>query len=137
MWEILGDLAVLTGAELVPALRARRARRRLAAGLPARIPCSVRSERPGWPARYTSGSLLFTPAGSTAAFGSRRYPHLEVVPGGEFLGPDRSSPGGQAWSAAVYQPPGDGAAVNIQVHTRYLPSMRLALGGGRSPRSRT
>ncbi|GAA2254524.1 hypothetical protein GCM10010430_42850 [Kitasatospora cystarginea] len=130
MWEILAELAVLAGDGLPRALRARRARRRLAAGLPARIPCSVRSERPGWPTRYTRGSLRFTPASSTAAFGSRHHPYLGLPPGGEFFDPGPAAPDDQDWLVTVYQPPGGGAAVNIQVRTRYLPSVRLALGGG-------
>ncbi|KJK55591.1 hypothetical protein [Saccharothrix sp. ST-888] len=130
MWEILAELAVLMGDGPLRALRARRAQRRLAAGLPVRVPCSVRSERPGWPPQYTDGSLLITPARSTAAFGSRRYPCLEFEPGGEFFDPEPDTWYDHDWAATVYQPPGAGAAVNIQVHTRYLGPVRLALGKG-------
>ncbi|GAA1071580.1 MULTISPECIES: hypothetical protein [Kitasatospora] len=129
MWELAADLAVLFGDGPLRALRARRARRRLMAGLPTRIPCSVRSERPGWPAAFENGSLLFTPGRPTAAFGSRRHPWLEFGLGGEHRDPEPADWFDQDWAATGYLPPDGGAAVFVQVHSRYLVTTRLALGG--------
>lgn len=127
MWEILADLAVVLGDAPVGALRARRARRRLAAGRPTRIPAAVRSDRPGWPTGYTSGSLLFTPGSPEAAFGSRAFPYLLLPVGGSFHAPEPDAWHDADWAATAYQPPGGEPAVLLQVHTRYLPTVRLAL----------
>jgi len=126
VWEILADLAVLFGDSLVRALRARRAGRRLAAGKQTRIPCSVRSDRTGWPATYTSGSLLFTPGSPTAAFGSRNRPCLEIPVGGEVHALEPEAWYDADWAAKAYQPPGGGSAVHLQVHTRYHGIVLLA-----------
>ncbi|MEV8099658.1 hypothetical protein [Kitasatospora sp. NPDC085879] len=129
MWEIAADLAVLVGDGPLRALRARRAHRRLRAGLQARVPCSIRSERPGWPAAYENGSLLFTPGRPTAAFGSRAYPWLEFGLGGEHRDPEPEDWFDPDWAATGYLPPDGGPTVFVQVHTRYLTTTRLALGG--------
>ncbi|MDH6124142.1 hypothetical protein [Kitasatospora sp. GP82] len=128
MWEILADPAVTLGNGPFRSLRVHRAKRRLKAGLAARIPCSVRSERPGWPTEYTSGSILITPGRPAAAFGSREYPYLEFAVGGEFFAPEPDTWYELDWAAAAYQPPGDGPAVSVQAYTGYLDAVRLGLG---------
>lgn len=127
MWEILGELAVLCGDGPVRALRARRAHRELLAGLPVRIPCSARSEKPGWPAEYVSGSLLFTPGRATAAFGSRAFPYLEFPVGGSHHAPEPDAWHDQDWAALGYREPDDGPVLYLQVHSRYLITLELAL----------
>ncbi|GAA2839809.1 hypothetical protein GCM10010441_75210 [Kitasatospora paracochleata] len=131
MWEILADVAVLVGDGPFRAVRARRARRRLQTGLPARIPCSARSERPGWPARYTDGSVLLTPGRPTAAFGSRAYPCLRFAVGGERHDPEPKAWYDQDRSAVVYHPSAGETPVYLQVHSQYLPALRLGLAGVR------
>ncbi|MGW2399276.1 hypothetical protein ACWCYY_22220 [Kitasatospora sp. NPDC001664] len=126
MWEILGELAVLMGDGPLRALRARRAMRRLRAGKQTRLPCAVRSGRPGWPAEYTNGSLLFTPGRAEAAFGSRSYPYLEFPVGGELLDPEPGVWHDEDWAAKRYEP-ADGGPVYVQVHSRYLPALGVAL----------
>ncbi|GAA0692850.1 hypothetical protein GCM10010193_54290 [Kitasatospora atroaurantiaca] len=87
----------------------------------------MRSERPGWPATYTAGSLLLTPGSPTAAFESRHRPHLEIPLGGEVHDPEPEAWYDQDWAAKAYQPPGDGPAVHLNVHSRYLGIVLLAL----------
>ncbi|KQV18358.1 MULTISPECIES: hypothetical protein [unclassified Kitasatospora] len=128
MWEILGELAVLLGDGPLRALRARRALRRLRAGKQTRLPCAVRSDRPGWPAEYTNGSLLFTPGQAEAAFGSRAYPYLLFPVGGELLDPEPEAWHDQDWAAKLYTP-AEGDAVHIQVHSRYLPALATGVSG--------
>lgn len=128
MWEMAADLAVLVTDGPARALRARRAMRRLRDGKPARLPCAVRSDRPGWPAEYTNGSLLFTPGQSEAAFGSRAYPYLTFTVGGELLDPEPEAWHDEDWAAKYYQP-GEGDSLHIQVHSRYLPALAMGLYG--------
>jgi hypothetical protein len=126
VWEMLGEAAVPVGGGLLRTVRARRAERRLRAGRSARIPCSARSERPGWPVGHAAGWLELGP-GDAAVFRPRRRPALELPPGGSFHAPEPDAWYDAHWSATVYLPPGDGGPVHLCLPARCLPAVGLGL----------
>ncbi|MFC6597529.1 hypothetical protein [Kitasatospora paranensis] len=128
MREILGEVAAAAGGGLLRDARARRAERRLRAGLPVRIPCSARSERPGRSAGHVAGWLQLGPGG--AVFRPRRGPALELPLGGSFHAPEPDAWYDAHWSATVYRPPGDGGPVHLCLPARCLPAVSGHLRAG-------
>ncbi|MFF1907887.1 hypothetical protein [Kitasatospora sp. NPDC058218] len=136
MGEILGELMALFADGFVRTLRVARTRRRLAAGKPVRIPCSARSDGPGWPARYVNGGIRVTPGAASAAFGSREpggAGPIALAAGGTFHAPEPDTWHDQDWAATAYRAPGTGQPVFLQVDSRYLPLLHLALAAPQAP----
>ncbi|MGW2254902.1 hypothetical protein ACWCXH_32675 [Kitasatospora sp. NPDC001660] len=126
MGEFLGELIALFADGFVRRLRLARTRRRLAAGRPARIPCSARVERPGEGPGYVNGRLLITPGSAAVTFASSAL-RLELPAGGEFHEPEPAAWHSQDWAATAYQPPGPGPLVYLQTDTAHLPLLHAAL----------
>ncbi|MER6400438.1 hypothetical protein ABT263_31000 [Kitasatospora sp. NPDC001603] len=136
MGEIAGELMALFADGFVRRLFVARARRRLAAGKPVRIPCSARSDGPGWPPRYVSGRIRVTPGSASAEFGSRELDGagpVVLAAGGAFRAPEPDTWHDQDWAATAYLEPGAGQPVFLQVDSRYLPLLHLALAAPESP----
>lgn len=127
MGEIIGELMTLLASDTFVRLSARRIRRRLSAGRPARIPCTTRADRPGWPSEYATGHLLVTP-GQDVIFGSRAHGELALPAGGSFHDPEPDEWHSLDWAATCYQPPGGGEPVSLQVDSQFLPALHLVLG---------
>ncbi|MFB7616092.1 hypothetical protein [Kitasatospora sp. NPDC056181] len=134
MGEIVGELMTLFADGFLRRLHVARTRRRLAAGRPVRVPCSARSDRPGWQRAYVNGRLHITPGASVAGFGSRVLGHNELAAGGSFHEPEPDTWYSQDWAATTYRPPGGGPPVHLQVDSRYLPLVQAALTDPRSVR---
>ncbi|MGV9269840.1 hypothetical protein ACWDRR_34900 [Kitasatospora sp. NPDC003701] len=135
MGEILGELMALFADGFVRTLGVARARRRLAARKPVRIPCSARSDAPGWPPRYVNGGIRVTPGAASADFGSRELGGagpIALLAGGTFHAPEPDTWHDQDWAATAYRAPGAGQPVFLQVDSRYLPLLHLALTAPKS-----
>ncbi|MGW4894212.1 hypothetical protein ACWEQL_18365 [Kitasatospora sp. NPDC004240] len=130
MGEIVGELMALFADGFVRRLAVARARRRFEAGRPVRIRCSARSRRPGWPRRtYANGALRITPGAATVTFGSRVLGHTPLAVGGTFQDPEPDDWYDQDWGSTAYLPPDGGHPVHLQVDSRHLPLLHLALAG--------
>ncbi|MFD7448854.1 hypothetical protein [Kitasatospora sp. NPDC059827] len=129
MGELIAELMPLLTDGFVRRWHVARVRRRLAAGKPVRLPCSARSDRPGWQHRYTNGRLDVTPGAAAVTFRARGARPLELPTGGTFHEPEPDTWHSQDWAATGYQPPGGGRQVYLQLDSRYLPSVHLALAG--------
>ncbi|MFD8753516.1 hypothetical protein ACFV0O_21445 [Kitasatospora sp. NPDC059577] len=126
MGEFIGELVALFADGFLRRYHVARSRRRLAAGRPVRVPCSVRSG----PGRgYVNGSLRITPGTAGVAFVSREAGRLDLPTGGTFHEPEPDTWHSQDWAATAYRPPGAGDPVHLQVDTRYLPLVHAALAG--------
>ncbi|KJY39375.1 hypothetical protein [Streptomyces sp. NRRL S-495] len=124
MGELAGELMALVADGFLRTLRVARARRRLAAGRPVRIPCSARAdERPG----YVAGKLRLTPGAPTATFTARDRDRLELAVGGTFEAPEPDAWHDQDWAATAYRAPGADHPVYLQVDSRYLPLLHASL----------
>ncbi|MFJ9607224.1 hypothetical protein ACIRS1_12885 [Kitasatospora sp. NPDC101176] len=126
MGEFVGELMALFADGFVRRLHVARTRRRLAAGRTVRVPCSARSDRPGWQPAYVNGRLRITPGAATVTFDTRPG-RIELPAGGTFHDPEPDVWHDQDWAATAYRPPGDGAPVFLQVDSRYLPMVHAAL----------
>ncbi|MFI2612298.1 hypothetical protein [Kitasatospora sp. NPDC018619] len=127
MGELIAELAPLFADGLLRGWHVSRTRRRLAAGRPVRVPCSARSDRPGWQRAYTNGTLRITPGAGKATFGSRSLGRTDLPVGGTFHEPEPDTWHSQDWAATGYRPPGGGEPVYLQVDSRYLPLLHAAL----------
>lgn len=127
MGELFAELMPLFADGAYRRWHVSRTRRRLAAGRPVRVPCSARSERPGWQHGYVNGKLRITPGSRTATFGSRALGHVELPTGGTFHEPEPDAWHSQDWAATGYEPPRGGPTVYLQVDSRYLPLLHDAL----------
>ncbi|WP_406199245.1 hypothetical protein OH807_16440 [Kitasatospora sp. NBC_01560] len=127
MGEIAGELMALFADGFLRKLRIARARRRLAAGRPVRLPCSARSERPGWQRAYVNGRLRIVPGAGTVTFGSRVLGHTGLATGGTFHAPEPDAWHDPDWGSTAYLPPDGGHPVHLQVDNRYLPMVHAAL----------
>ncbi|MEU1288405.1 hypothetical protein [Kitasatospora sp. NPDC005856] len=134
MGELIAELMPLFADGFVRRWHVARVRRRLAAGKPVRVPCSARSDRPGWQREYVNGRLGITPGAATVAFGSRALGHVELPTGGGFHEPEPGTWHDQDWAATAYLPPGGDHPVYLQVDSRYLPLVHVALAGPQPPR---
>ncbi len=127
MGEVIGELMALFADGFLRTLHVARARRRLAAGQPVRIPCSARAEGPGgWPG-YVNGRLRIAPGAPGATFASRGPESRELAAGGTFHEPEPDTWQDQDWAATAYLAPGADHPVYLQVDSRYLPMVRAAL----------
>ncbi|ARF80049.1 hypothetical protein ACIG0C_14100 [Kitasatospora aureofaciens] len=126
MGELIAELMPLFADGFVRRWHVARVRRRLAAGKPVRVPCSARSERPGWQRVYVNGRLGITPGAAAVSFGFRVLGHVDLPTGGTFHEPEPDTWHSQDWAATAYQPPGGGRPVYLQVDSRYLPVVHLA-----------
>ncbi|WP_328956535.1 hypothetical protein [Kitasatospora purpeofusca] len=154
MGELAGELMALVADGFLRTLRVARAKRRLAAGRPVRIPCSARADGPdradtqpdtqpdtrpddgaddraddraeGRPG-YVAGKLRITPGAPTAAFTSRDRERLELAVGGTFEAPEPDAWHDQDWAATAYRAPGADHPVYLQVDSRYLPLLHASL----------
>ncbi|MFI6153525.1 hypothetical protein ACIBCA_12590 [Kitasatospora sp. NPDC051170] len=129
MGELIAELMPLLTDGFIRRWHVSRTRRRLAAGRPVRIPCSARSERPGRQRAYVNGKLHITPGSRTVTFGSRALGHVDLPVGGTFHEPEPDTWHSQDWAATGYEPPRGGRMVYLQVDSRYLPMLHLALAG--------
>ncbi|MCG6496443.1 hypothetical protein [Kitasatospora sp. A2-31] len=134
MGELAAELAALFADGFLRRLHVARTRRRLAAGRPVRVPCAVRSERPGRQHGYVNGRLHITPGAARVGFRSRVLGHIELACGGTFHETEPDAWHSQDWAATAYLPPGDGHPVLLQVDSRYLPLVRAALVDPRAVR---
>ncbi|GHF49188.1 hypothetical protein GCM10018790_28720 [Kitasatospora xanthocidica] len=129
MGEFIGELIALFADGFHRRWHVARTRRRLAAGRPVRIPCSARSgPRP----EYVNGSLHITPGARAAAFRARGTDRLDLPAGGTFHEPEPDTWHSQDWAATAYLPPGAEQPVHLQVDSRYLPMVHVALADPRS-----
>ncbi|WP_395295889.1 hypothetical protein ACF9IK_22225 [Kitasatospora hibisci] len=134
MGDLTAELMTLFADGFLRRLHVARTRRRLAAGRPVRVPCSARSDRPGWRREYVNGRLHIAPGAAGVGFGSRVLGHIELACGGTFHEPAPDTWYDQDWAATTYLPPGDGHPVHLQVDTRYLPLVQAALTDPRAVR---
>ncbi|KJS55769.1 hypothetical protein VM98_11435 [Streptomyces rubellomurinus subsp. indigoferus] len=128
---MIGELAALFADGFLRRWHVARTGRRLAAGKPVRVPCSARSDRPGWQRAYVNGTLGITPGLPTVTFGSRGLGRLDLPTGGTFQQPEPDTWHSQDWAATAYRPPGGGHPVYLQADSRYLPLLHAALGAPR------
>ncbi|WP_327677616.1 hypothetical protein [Kitasatospora sp. NBC_00458] len=135
MGEFVAEMVALFADGFLRKLLVARARRRLAAGRAARVPCSARSERPGWQPAYVNGKLRIRPGAAAVTFGSRAAGFTELAAGGTFHDPEPGTWHDQDWAATAYRPPGDGHPVYLQVDSRYLPMVHAALTAPESLRT--
>ncbi|MDY0814975.1 hypothetical protein [Kitasatospora purpeofusca] len=129
MGELAGELMALVADGFLRTLRVARAKRRLAAGRPVRIPCSARAEGPDRPDRpgYVAGRLRLAPGAPAATFTARDRDRLELAVGGTFEAPEPDAWHDQDWAATAYRAPGADHPVYLQVDSRYLPLLHAAL----------
>ncbi|MFD5464946.1 hypothetical protein ACFWIQ_19275 [Kitasatospora sp. NPDC127059] len=127
MGDLIAELMPLFADGFVRRWHVARVRRRLAAGKAVRVPCSARSDRPGWQRAYVNGKLGITPGSATVTFRTRGADPVELPTGGTFHEPEPETWHSQDWAATGYQPPGGGRQVYLQVDTRYLPMIHVAL----------
>ncbi|MGW6918195.1 hypothetical protein ACWGB8_30930 [Kitasatospora sp. NPDC054939] len=128
MGEFAGELMALLADGVFRKWHVARTRRRLAAGRKVKVPCSARTDRPGWPAEgYTGGHLRITPGATAVAFTSRELETVELAVGGDFHEPEPDTWHDQDWAATSYLEPGAEGPVFLQVDSRYLPMIHLAL----------
>ncbi|MGW1175285.1 hypothetical protein ACWD4P_16365 [Kitasatospora sp. NPDC002543] len=127
MGELIAELMPLFADGFLRKWHVSRTRRRLASGKSVRVPCSARSDRPGWQRAYVNGKLRITPGAPTAAFGSLALGRLDLPAGGTFHEPEPDTWHSQDWAATGYRPPGGGEPVYLQVDSRYLPLLHAAL----------
>ncbi|WP_030257463.1 MULTISPECIES: hypothetical protein [Streptomyces] len=132
MGEIIAELMPLFADSFIRTWHVARVRRRLAAGKSVRVPCSARSDRPGWQHAYVNGKLGITPGAVKVTFGSRALGRIELPTGGTFHEPEPDTWHSQDWAATAYQPPGGGRPVYLQVDSRYLPMVHVALADPKS-----
>ncbi|MFF4381976.1 hypothetical protein [Kitasatospora sp. NPDC001547] len=132
MGEFIGELMALFADGFYRRWHVARTTRRLAAGRPVRVPCSARSERQ---AEYTNGTLHITPGADSVALVSRDDGRLDLPAGGTFHDPEPDTWHSQDWAATGYLPPGTGELVYLQVDSRYLPMVHVALADPRSQRT--
>ncbi|MFJ6622495.1 hypothetical protein ACIQOW_33545 [Kitasatospora sp. NPDC091335] len=124
MGEFIGELMALFADGFYRRWHVARTTRRLAAGRPVRVPCSARSGRqPG----YVNGSLHITPGAGTVALVARDTGRRELSAGGTFHDPEPDTWHSQDWAATAYRPPGTEEPVYLQVDSRYLPMVHVAL----------
>ncbi|MER7583315.1 hypothetical protein [Kitasatospora sp. NPDC097691] len=129
MGEFIGELAALFADGFYRRWHVARTTRRLAAGRPVRVPCSARYGRqPG----YVNGTLHITPGADTVAFVPRGTGRLELPAGGTFHEPEPDTWHSQDWAATAYLPPGAEAPAYLQVDSRYLPTVHVALADPKS-----
>ncbi|MER7707989.1 hypothetical protein ABTX81_34495 [Kitasatospora sp. NPDC097605] len=133
MGELAGELMALFADGFWRTLRLARARRRLAAGRPVRIPCSARAAGPGPRGDYVGGRLWLAPGAPAAAFTARGRARLELAAGGTFHDPEPDTWYDQDWAATAYLAPGTEHAVHLQVDSRCLPLLHAVLSGPRTP----
>ncbi|MER7766367.1 hypothetical protein [Kitasatospora sp. NPDC096140] len=129
MGEFIGELTALFADGLYRRYHVARTTRRLAAGRPVRVPCSARTGRR---TEYVNGTLHLTPGADTAAFVPRGADRLELPTGGTFHEPEPDTWHSQDWAATAYLPPGAEDPVHLQVDSRYLPVVHVALAGPKS-----
>ncbi|MEV6974344.1 hypothetical protein [Kitasatospora sp. NPDC093806] len=128
MGELVGEFLALFADGFLRARHVARTRRRLAAGRPVRIPCSARSDGPGWQPRYLNGRLRITPGAPSAVFTARDLDGpVELPSGGTFHEPEPDTWHSQDWAATAYLAPGAEDRVFLQVDSRYLPLLHAAL----------
>ncbi|MBD0694543.1 hypothetical protein [Streptomyces sp. CBMA123] len=127
MGELIAELMPLLADGFVRRWHVARVRRRLAAGKAVRVPCSARSDRPGWQRAYVNGKLAITPGAATVTFRTSGAGPVELPTGGTFHEPEPDTWHSQDWAATGYQPPGGGRPVYLQADSRYLPVIHVAL----------
>ncbi|MFB8242912.1 hypothetical protein ACFC58_40895 [Kitasatospora purpeofusca] len=145
MGELAGELMALVADGFLRTLGVARARRRLAAGRPVRIPCSARADGPAGPGDrsdragngtgdpgderpdYVAGKLRITPGAPAATFTARDRDPLELAVGGTFEAPEPDAWHDQDWAATAYRAPGADHPVYLQVDSRYLPLLHASL----------
>ncbi|MFE7637446.1 hypothetical protein ACFU7Z_25745 [Kitasatospora sp. NPDC057518] len=124
MGEFIGELMALFADGFYRTWHVARTRRRLAAGRPVRVPCSARSERQP---DYVNGSLRIRPGTDTVALVTRDTGRCELPAGGTFHEPEPDTWHSPDWAATAYRPPGADEPVYLQVDSRYLPMVHVAL----------
>ncbi|MFE6869049.1 hypothetical protein ACFVFS_21150 [Kitasatospora sp. NPDC057692] len=127
MGELAAELMALFADGFWRTARVARARRRLAAGRPVRIPCSARAAGPGARGDYVGGLLRIAPGAPAAAFTARGRARVVLAAGGTFHDPEPDTWYDQDWAATAYRPPGAEHPVHLQVDSRYLPLLHAAL----------
>ncbi|MFE2109820.1 hypothetical protein ACFXAF_28700 [Kitasatospora sp. NPDC059463] len=135
MGELAGELMALFADGFRRTLQVARARRRLAAGRPARIPCSARADGPGPRGAYVAGRLRLAPGAPSAAFTARGRARVELAAGGTFHAPEPDTWYDQDWAATAYRAPGAAHAVHLQVDSRLLPLLHAVLGAPGTPQN--